>query len=1279
MFQFSQVRGRSFRWISRVSQSPAALALSVAMAMTALSQASDAKPANQWPPAPGSDPLDPANWPNDPGFAQWVHTGSTCTDGSTPICAVQGKSQLNCVGGVWTETVCGAGEVCQYVDGPDGTAQKCAPGTGPRIFLTDGEWNQFSFVPEPWTRTSTPIPFRQVERQIGTGMHMNDAWPITIGDRRVIIAVIDSGIKWDSDDQVNKYYLNKGELTPPEAACHQEGYNAADPWDSNGDGVFTMADFAKEGPRDVPRTSCDSRVSDLNGNGLLDPEDLIKGSFADGKDTDGNGYVDDISGWDFYRNDNDPYDDTRYGHGTGEARDSSAEGNNGRGSLGICPECTTLMVRGGDSFVADGNDFAGGVIFAVDSGASVIQSALGSLSRSQYAEDAIQYAYENNVVFIASAADELSFHHNMPSTTNHALYVHAIVFDGPSAKNSSTFLNFNNCTNYGGNLFLSSPGSGCSSEATGVTSGHAGMIYSAGLKAGLNPPLSAEEIRGVLLNTADDIDVPESATDTTKFPSGPGWDLHFGYGRNNVAASVKMVMDQLIPPEADIALPTWFEPIEVTKTPKYKIKGTVGKRADGTASRYAKYSYVLEFAKGIDPKSGWTTIKDGTDVDAFDGEIGEWDVTAAAKLVDYTAPLTDHDQYSFTLRLRVTSKTAGGAAVKNEFRKSVALFQDPDLLPGFPIRNLSSIEASGKMFDLDGDGKDEFILPNSDGKLHAFKADGTEAKGWPVLSPLRKEFDAAYLYNVTKSCGYRTDKTGCLRKNGTLKAEYHEMMTGTPAIGDLDGDGKIEVVQTTYDGHVFAVEADGSMRPGFPVEVDRERSKKADETHLWDDGIFSAPSLGDLDGDGKLEIVVGAMDGQLYVWRHDGKMQSGFPVEIVDKTKPGQGDRIVTTPSLGDIDGDGKLDIALGTNEVFGADKAKNEARGYVLHGDGTLFKGYPVTTYGIQAYVLPSVGSGVPGNATLVDLDGDKKLEVNFDTIGSAGTFFTWEGKTYCIGKAAGKCTATFSNNAKNFGPHTNTKEKTAAFVLISHGSVGHVDPGGGIDFIKASAGFDFALTFASGGQRAEFDHLIGAYDSVTGKMLDGWPRVIDDWQFFSNPSIVDLDSDKHPEVVAASAGYLLHAWNYLGAEPEGFPHFTMGWMLASPAVGDMDGDGKFDVAIGSRDGWIFAWGTRKGTIAGAINEWPMHGHDLHNTDNYHATINPYAKKADTDAGSTDTTSGDDAIGGADLAGGTTPTDAAPAPASSGCTAATTGNPAAGMLAALALVVLAMRRRMRA
>src|SRR5205085_2318551 len=81
----------------------------------------------------------------------------------------------------------------------------------------------------------------------------------------------------------------------------------------NGDGVFNVPDY-----------DGDPAVTDVNGNGLTDPQDLIM-LFSNGVDDDGNGYADDISGWDFFEFDNDPFDDVQYGHGTGEAEDSTAE------------------------------------------------------------------------------------------------------------------------------------------------------------------------------------------------------------------------------------------------------------------------------------------------------------------------------------------------------------------------------------------------------------------------------------------------------------------------------------------------------------------------------------------------------------------------------------------------------------------------------------------------------------------------------------------------------------------------------------------------------------------------------------------------------------------------------------------------------------------------------------------------------------------------------------------------------------------------------------------
>ncbi len=177
------------------------------------------------------------------------------------------------------------------------------------------------------------------------------AYRTTTGRPDVTIAVLDSGIKWNDatamSDLRKKTRLNAAELPRPtvtRSTPTEPGQVCADfrvrgapflPDDLNGDGVFNVVDF-----------SCDRRVtadpakgvgpnfpkgSPNEGDPMLDPQDVLI-AFTDGRDDDGNGYVDDMVGWDFLDDDNDPYDDVQYGHGTGESRDSTAEADNGESS-----------------------------------------------------------------------------------------------------------------------------------------------------------------------------------------------------------------------------------------------------------------------------------------------------------------------------------------------------------------------------------------------------------------------------------------------------------------------------------------------------------------------------------------------------------------------------------------------------------------------------------------------------------------------------------------------------------------------------------------------------------------------------------------------------------------------------------------------------------------------------------------------------------------------------------------------------------------------------------
>ncbi len=126
-------------------------------------------------------------------------------------------------------------------------------------------------------------------------------------------------------------------------------------------------------------------------------------------DDDGNGYVDDIYGWDFYDDDGNPEDYNYYngGHGTHVAGTIAALGNGGGRIAGVNWNAKIMALRfigsSGEGLIGDA---AEAIIYAVDNGATIINLSWGIYTYSPVLYDAVSYASTNNVLFVAAAGSE---------------------------------------------------------------------------------------------------------------------------------------------------------------------------------------------------------------------------------------------------------------------------------------------------------------------------------------------------------------------------------------------------------------------------------------------------------------------------------------------------------------------------------------------------------------------------------------------------------------------------------------------------------------------------------------------------------------------------------------------------------------------------------------------------------------------------------------------------------------------------------------------------------
>ncbi len=257
----------------------------------------------------------------------------------------------------------------------------------------------------------------------------------------------------------------------------------------------------------------------------------ISGNFID---DDLNGYVDDVNGWDFANNDNNPTDD--HGHGTNVTGIIGATGNNSIGYAGVDWNCKLMTLKGLDaSNFGSYSWWADALYYATDNGVNVINMSVGGSSFSTTLQAAINYALNNNVTIVAC----------MMNTDNNTTYYPAgfvgVIAVGSTNANDTRsnpfFWSSSSGSNFGNHISVVAPGNyiyGLSySSNTNYNSYWGGTSQATPLVAGLaalliaqNPSLTPAQIKSIIELSAED-QVGLASEDVA------GWDQYFGHGRVN--------------------------------------------------------------------------------------------------------------------------------------------------------------------------------------------------------------------------------------------------------------------------------------------------------------------------------------------------------------------------------------------------------------------------------------------------------------------------------------------------------------------------------------------------------------------------------------------------------------------------------------------------------------------------------------------------------------------------------------------------------------------------
>ena len=552
-----------------------------------------------------------------------------------------------------------------------------------------------------------------------------------------------------------------------------------------------------------------------------------------------------------------------------------------------------------------------------------------------------------------------------------------------------------------------------------------------------------------------------------------------------------------------------------------------------------------------------------------------------------------------TLRLRVID--ARGRV--GEDRRSIAVAHDRSWRAGFPRRLGPSGEAQPQLADLQGTGHLALVFGDADGVVHAIDGvSGRELPGWPVT----------------------TDATRVTRRHAGVDPG-HEPVIANAAIGDLDRNGRLSVVVTSTTGRVYVFDARGRRRAGWPRALASGVSAPAIPrpdlgfTRLPQRGASAPPVLVDLTGGGHLDVVQAGWDGRLHAWNADGRDLPGWPVEVTVPASlaPARGQvriddhKLDTPPAVADLDGDGRPELVLRSQYADAAGAGIQPFGQAIFHAyraDGTPVPGWPrklpaTAIYYGSAQEFITEGTNAPVAAPV---GGGRADEVAASPIFSPTHLLRGDGSTDRVYGAipaatlAGLAQALSNPISLLQGkqpPETSVSfTGSGAFGRVGSGGLSYAEPGSGLVSI-----IDALLVTGSG---LPIVNAMRVFDATSGAPVGGYPANAQGLDFLGGPAIADIDGDGRPDVLEGGDSSALHGFGPGGAQAQGFPKFTTGWVVYAPVTGDLAGDGRTDVVAMTREGYLFSWRTRG--RADGNREWWSFRHDERNTARYGADTRP-------------------------------------------------------------------------